>query len=93
MSRQSQTCKILKKKYDLLKDELKSSQNKNEALERDHISLVKEVSDKLLDEREMTLLDFIITDFNKIKLASIVYGVSRSKGGGLGYSQIFAHVI
>lgn len=33
--------KILKKKYDLLKDELKSSQNKNEALERFHIAIVK----------------------------------------------------
>ena len=30
--------KIFKKQYVLLKDELKTFQNKNEALERDHIS-------------------------------------------------------
>lgn len=38
--------KILKKQYDLLKDELESSQNKNEALEKDHFALVNEMSDK-----------------------------------------------
>lgn len=79
--------KILKKKYDLLKDELKSSQNKNEALERDHIALVKEISDKPLDECEMALQKFIITGLNRTKLTSMIYGVSRRKGDGLGYFQ------
>lgn len=47
--------KILKKQYDLLKDELKSIQNKNEAIKKDHTALVKEVSDKPLDESEIDL--------------------------------------
>lgn len=68
-----------------MKVELKYSQNKNESLERDNIALVKEVSDKPLDEHETTLQKFIITSFNRTKLASMIYGVSRSKGEGLGY--------
>lgn len=78
--------KILKKKYDLLKDELKYSQNKKEALDIDHIALVKEVSDKPIDNHEMNLQEFIITGFNKTKLASMIYGVSIRKWGCLGYS-------
>lgn len=78
--------KILKKQYDLLKDKLKSSQNKNEALERDCIALIKENSNKPLHKREMSLQEFIITGFTKTKLASLIYGLSMSKGEGIGYS-------
>lgn len=70
-----------------MKDELKSSQNKIEALERDHISLVLEMSDKPLYGCEMDLQEFIISGFNIIKLAFVIYGVSGCKGDGLGYSQ------
>lgn len=42
---------------------------------------------KPLDEYEMTLQQFVITGFNGTRLASIIYGVSRSKGEGLGYSE------
>lgn len=45
---------------------------KNEALERYHISLVKEMSDKPFDEREITLQKFIRVGFNKTKLASMI---------------------
>lgn len=79
--------KILKRKYDLLKEELNSVQNKNNALDKDHIALVKEVSIKPLDDHEMALQEFVINDFNKTKLSFIIYRVSRSKGEGLGYSQ------
>lgn len=47
--------KMLTKKYDILKEDLRPFQNKNEAPERDHIYLVKELSDKTLDEHEMDL--------------------------------------
>lgn len=79
--------KILKKQYDLFKDELKSIQNKNEALQKDHISLLKEVSNKPLDEREMDNQESLMNGFNTIKLASMIYGVSRTKGEGLGCSK------
>lgn len=66
--------KIFKKQY-----ELKSSENENEALERDRLALVKEVSHKPIDEHEMSLQKFIINGFNRTKLASMIYGVSRIK--------------
>lgn len=44
--------------------------------------------DKYLSEHEMTLQDFIITCLERIKIASIIYGVSKIKGKGLGYSEI-----
>lgn len=59
----------------------------NGALDKDHIALVKEASDKSLNEHEMDLQEFIINGFNRTKLASMIYGVSRSKWEGLGYSQ------
>lgn len=43
--------------------------------------------DKPIDEHEMALQDFIITGFNRTKLASMIFGVSRSKEEGLGYLQ------
>lgn len=43
--------------------------------------------DKPIDEHEMALRKFIITGFNRTKLPSMIYGVSRSKREGLGYSQ------
>lgn len=45
------------------------------------------MSNKPINSREMALREFIITCFNMTKLASIIFGVSRSKGGGLDYSQ------
>lgn len=45
------------------------------------------MSDKPLDEYERALQEFVITDFNRTKLVSIIYGVSRKKGEGLGYHQ------
>lgn len=76
--------KILKKQYDILKDELKASK-KTEYIVRDHISQVNKVFDKTLSEHEMTLQEFIITSFERTKLAFMIYGVSKSKGKGLGY--------
>lgn len=70
-----------------MKDELKSAQSKDEVLEKDHIALVKEVSDKPLDDHEMTLQKCLINDFNRTKHASMIYGVSRRKREALGYSQ------
>ena len=35
----------------------------------------------------MALQEFIINGFNRTKLASMIYGVSRSKGEGRDYSQ------
>ena len=77
--------KILKNKYDLLKDELKASQKKIVSLERDHIAQVNKVSDKPLSEHEMALQEFIIYGFKITKLASMIYGVSKSKGEGIVY--------
>lgn len=45
------------------------------------------MSNKSIGEHEMALQEFIITDFNMTKLASMIYGVSRNKGEGIGYSQ------
>lgn len=44
------------------------------------------MSNKPLDEYERARQEFIITNFNRTKLVSIIYGVSRKKGG-LGYHQ------
>lgn len=79
--------KILTKQYYLLKEELKYVQNKNEALERDHIAHVKDVSDKTFDKHEIPLQEFILIGLQRTKLASMIYGVSRSKGEGLGYHK------
>lgn len=68
-----------------MKEELNFVQNKNEALEKDHIALVKEVYDKPFNEHEMHLQEFIINGFNITKLSSMIYGVSKSKWEG--YSQ------
>lgn len=35
----------------------------------------------------MALQEFIMTDFERIKLASMIYGVSKRKGEGFGYHQ------
>lgn len=37
------------------------------------------------------LQEFVIYDFNRMKLASMIYGVRRSGGKGLGYSQKSDH--
>lgn len=65
--------KILKKKYDLSKDEPKSIPNQNEALKKEHITLVKEVSDTTLDEHEMVFQEFLINGFDITKHASMIY--------------------
>lgn len=72
----SRHIEILKKKYDRLKEELKSSQNKVESLERDHIAQVNKMPDKPLSEHEMALQDFTITDIERTKLDSMIYGVN-----------------
>lgn len=79
--------KLFKNQCDLLKGELNFVQSKNEALEKDNIFLVYEVFDKPLDEHEMALQEFIINGFNRFKLTPMIYGVSRRKVEGLGYSQ------
>lgn len=79
--------KTLKKECDLLKEELKISQNKVESLEKDHITLVNKICDKNLSEHDIALRDFIITNLERTKLASMIYGVSKSKGKGLGYNE------
>lgn len=79
--------KILKKQYDMLKEELNNVQSKKEFLEKDHIALVKEVYDKPLDDHEMALQEFILNGFNRTKLDCMIYGVSISKSECLGYSQ------
>lgn len=71
--------KTLKKEYDLLKQELKISQNKVETLEKDHIILINK-ADKNLSEQEIALQDFIITGLERTKITSIIYGVSKIKG-------------
>lgn len=70
--------KIFKKQYDLFKDELKAYQKNIESLERDHIAQVNKVFDKPLSENEMTFQEFIITGFERVKLASMIYGVNKS---------------
>lgn len=70
-----------------MKEELNFSKNNIEKLEKEQIALVKDMSDKPLDKYEMTLQEFIITGFNRTKLESMIYGVSRSKGEGLDYSK------
>ncbi|XP_050916206.1 uncharacterized protein LOC127131326 [Lathyrus oleraceus] len=79
--------KIIKMKHGLIIDELNLSKDKIGKLERDQISLIKYISNKPLDNYESTLQEFVISDFNITKLASMVYGVSKSKGHGIGFHQ------
>lgn len=78
---------ILKKQYGLIRDELNISKDKIEKLERDQITLIKDISDKPLDKYELALQEFIISGFERTKLASMIYGVSKSKVEGLGFHQ------
>lgn len=41
--------------------------------------------DKPLSEHEMGLQEFIITGFEINKLASMIYGVTKRRGEGIGY--------
>lgn len=70
-----------------MKEEIRFVQNKNEALEKGHIAHVKDVSDKPLDEHEITLQEFIPSGLKRTKLAYMIYGVSKSRGKGLGYCK------
>lgn len=70
-----------------MKYELKASQNKTKYLERNHIAQVNKVYDELLSEHEMTLQQFIITCFERTKLAFMIYGASKRKGEGLRYNE------
>lgn len=45
---------------------------------------MKNMSDKSLGKNELALQDFIIFSYDITKLASIIYGVSKRKGEGLG---------
>lgn len=51
----SRLMKTFKKECDLLKQDLKISQNKVETLKKDHITPVNILSDKNLNEHEITL--------------------------------------
>lgn len=53
----------------------------------EQLASMKNMSDKSQDKNETSLWDFIISGYGRTKLASIVYGVSKSKGKGLGYPQ------
>lgn len=64
----------LKNQYGLVRDELNFSKEKIENLERDEISLIKDMSDN-----EYYFQEFVIPGYNIIKLASMIYGVSKSK--------------
>lgn len=72
-----------------MKDELKSSKNKMDKLERDYIALTNNMSDKPLSEYQMAFLKFVNFFFNRTKVASMIYGLSRSKGECLGLSEQF----
>lgn len=47
--------KILKKQYEIVTNELKSSQIRNEDLEKSHIAEMKKMYDKSPDEHEVAL--------------------------------------
>lgn len=78
--------KTSKKQNGHMKEELKSSQDKIESLEKDHIAQLKEMTDKSPSEHEMALQNFIMTGLERTKLASIIYGIIKIKGKGMGYS-------
>lgn len=46
---------------------------------------MKNMSNKPLDKNELGTQDFIVSGYDRTKLASITYGVSKSKWEGLGY--------
>lgn len=48
---------------------------------------MKSIYDKPLDKNELALQDFIISGYERTKLVSMIYGVSKSKGEDLGYHQ------
>lgn len=79
--------KIIKKKYGLIKDELSFSKDNIEIIKRGHICFVKDMSGKPLNEYELALQEFVIVDFNRTKLSSMIYGVSRGKRECLSYHQ------
>lgn len=79
LSRKGKTHENCEKENDLMKEELKASQDKIESLERDHTALENK-DDKPLNEHEMTLQEFITTGLERTKLASMIYGVIKSKG-------------
>ena len=64
--------RTLTKQYDLLKEELKSTQSKNETHEREHIAPVRDVSDKVINNHEIALQGFILTGLEIGKLASMI---------------------
>ena len=71
--------KILKRYHDLFKEELKMSRKKLESLEKDHKALLDKASDKSIDRHEIALQSFITTCLERTKLASMIYGVIKSK--------------
>lgn len=48
---------------------------------------MKKMSDKSSDEHEISLQEFVIIDFDRTKLTYMIYGVSRRKGEGIGFSK------
>lgn len=88
MSGEIHTYEIYKKKqYGRMKDELRFSKYKIDKLETYHITLIKDITDKPLEEYELALQEFFIISFNRTKLASMIYGVSRSNGEGVGHHK------
>lgn len=45
------------------------------------------MSDKSWSEHEMALQNFTITGLERTRLAFMIYGVSKSKGEGMGYNE------
>lgn len=43
------------------------------------------MSDKPLDTNQLALQNLVIFGYERTKLTSMIYGVSKSKGEGLGY--------
>lgn len=79
--------KTLRKKCSLIKDELNLSKEKIENFEKEQLASMKNMSDKSLDKNELAIWDFNTSGYDRTKISSIIYGVSKSKEGGLGYHK------
>lgn len=55
-------------------------------MERNLDAQAKKVSKEPLSEKDMALQDFLTTGLDRTKLASMIYGESKSKGEGYGLS-------
>jgi hypothetical protein len=64
---------------------------RNKIIEKDQISYVQKGYDKTLNKHEIDIQKFIISSIERIKLASMIYGVSRNKGERVGFSEDTTH--